>query len=381
MITIEHTLRRQFTRTASRLFHDCLPRRGQHVRQETGPTTELRPHPTGTQLTVRHADRALALILPGQSLSEPRACSTSWLRACQQGTSALRISFDGDQIRFAWQQRGLPQQWTCMGRALPEPLPPTRQMQPSEPRMLTALVAASSATDQAATRYALANLQLDGQTGTITGTDGRQLLHFTGFRFPWSERAILLPAKPLLALAHLNEINQVTVGLIEQQWVVQADRWTLRLPVETTGRFPNVQMVLRKDEAPANRVYLDADDRRYLQQHIRRLPGADAENSPVMFDLNGHVDLWAAGDEQTPALRIRLIRSLHLGEPRRCLLNRQYLKLASGLPIEHMELAAAPETPLVFCGEGVTYLVQPLTGELKLDDPLPPLLADSAMAS
>ncbi len=377
MITLNPTQHKPFRQAASRLFADCLSRTKPTSEHRPGPTTEFHPHPAGTRLSLRHAGRAVSLLLPGQRLTEPVACGSAWLKATQKASSAISFVCEQDALEFRWSVAGIPQRHVGTRQPVAEPLAPALLMQPSETRLLTALAAASEATDREALRYALSNVQLDGQTGSVAGTDGRQLVYYDGFQFPWAAQAILVKATKLFDLAHWERIRQVTVGLLDDCLVIDADHWQVRLPVET-GRFPNVRNVLPSHDTPANRIYLDAEDRLFLKNHIKQLPGAKVENSPVMLDLNGHVDLWAAGDEHTPSMRIRLSRSLQLGEPRRCTVNRQFLAQATRLAVEQVFIAPRENKPLVFRGDRLTYLAQPLSGELQIDGQVPPMLVDSA---
>ncbi len=377
MITLSPTQHKPLRQAAVRLFADCLPRTKTDLDHQAGPTTEFIPEPAGTRITFRHAGRVLSMLIPDQYVRESLACGSSWLKATQKANSNLTIDCGQDQTVFGWFEKGIPQRWTCSRQALREPLPTVADLQPIESRLLTALASASTVTDQEASRYALANVQLDGKTGSVTGTDGRQLIYYDGFRFPWSDKSVLVKANKLFDLPHWTQVRKVTVGLLDDCLVIDADHWQVRLPVET-GRFPNVRNVLPSHDTPANRIYLDAEDRLFLKNHIKQLPGAKVENSPVMLDLNGHVDLWAAGDEHTPSMRIRLSRSLQLGEPRRCTVNRQFLAQATRLAVEQVFIAPRENKPLVFRGDRLTYLAQPLSGELQMDNQVPPLLVDSA---
>ena len=244
-------------------------------------------------------------------------------------------------------------------------------------RLIAVLAAAGEATDQESLRYALSNLQLDGQDGSVVGTDGRQLVRFDGFDFPWRDRAILVPATSLFSTALLSRTTSLACGADDHALILQADDWMIRLPIEKEGRYPNVALVLGQQNGPSNRVYLDSGDLDFFARHVKQLPGGNRDLAPVTLELNGRVELTAVGDEHVRPMRLRLSRSVHLGQPVSCSLNRHYLHRAAKLGVKEL-LRYGDSGPLVYRGDQLTYLVQPLTDGPELPDSIEPIMVDSA---
>lgn len=175
------------------------------------------------------------------------------------------------------------------------------------------------------------------------------------------DRAILVPATDVFTASPIAKAETLHGGVSEQELVLKADDWIIRLWLNREGRFPQVEQVLNQFGPISNRVYVDQEDLKFFARHFKRIPGAKREYSPVTLDLNGHVDLTAAGDEHQGPLRMRLGRSVHLGEPVRCSVNRNYLHRAAKLGAKEWRRFEGRE-PLVCLGEQLTYIVQPIEG-------------------
>ena len=247
-------------------------------------------------------------------------------------------------------------------------------------RLFAAMAAASTAVDQGSLRYALHCIQLDGQRGTVTGTDGKQLLRFDGFTFPWNDRAILTPGSGLFGCAELRDISVVACGTTDTELVIEASPWMFRLPLELDARYPNVEMVVSRYSKAINRVYFDPRDLEFFAANIRHIPGASVDFSPVTLDLNGHVDLAADGDEQNRPMRIRLSRSVHVGKAVCCSTDRKYLQQAAKLGLTEL-LRFGDTDPVVCRGEHILHLWQPLIGVTAPKDSVETVRVDSAAGS
>jgi hypothetical protein len=66
-------------------------------------------------------------------------------------------------------------------------------------------------------RFALGQIQLGGKSGTIAATDGRQLLVYNGFQFPWEED-LLIPASKVFGSAELQG-QSLAIGKTDD-WLV-----------------------------------------------------------------------------------------------------------------------------------------------------------------
>ncbi|HBJ36896.1 MAG TPA: hypothetical protein DDZ51_19490 [Planctomycetaceae bacterium] len=247
-------------------------------------------------------------------------------------------------------------------------------MSPVDARLIRALAATCVAVDHESLRYALSCVQLDALHGTVTGTDGRRLVRFDGFQFPWRDQAILLPASDVFDSPILRDADQVSCGVIDDRLVIEvtpaqsakqvetlSGTWTLRLSLQTAGRYPNVESIISKPNNATNRVYFDKQDLAFIVKHLKQLPGDDLEHSPVTLELNGHVDLTAAGDERSRETRVRLSRTLQVGKATSTSMNRHYLSHAARLGITDL-WGYGDQRPVVCRGKHLVYVWQPLTG-------------------
>jgi len=113
------------------------------------------------------------------------------------------------------------------------------------PRLRQALVDAGDSTDPDSARYAVDHLQLRGLQGTISATDGRQLLVQSGFTFPW-EGDLLIPCSRVFASPELARDNPILVGKVGDWVAFRAGGWTIWLAVNKDGRFPDVERHIPK---------------------------------------------------------------------------------------------------------------------------------------
>src|SRR5439155_8332470 len=93
--------------------------------------------------------------------------------------------------------------WATNGESLvrdfdtikPDSLPPfpilPKQFTPQPPEFLTALDEAARTAARDTARYSLLRMQLRGKSGSVVGTDGRQLLVFGGFTLPWDDNVLV----------------------------------------------------------------------------------------------------------------------------------------------------------------------------------------------
>ena len=366
-MNIERSLIKTLRSLAVRLFRPkpSSARSSSHPDQEA--VTELRPCPEGTLLTVRWADRWLSQIIPGERTARPFACHWNWLQDCEGASGQVTVSLSEAAAEFSWETDGFPQSRRLDLEEVIEPIATTPPLDPVDRRLFEVLAAAAQATDQASTRYSLSSIQLDGERGTVCATDGKQLIRFDGFKFPWTDRSLLVPSSDIFAAKQLSQVAAVCCGATEDRLVIQADRWTIRLPINLEGRFPNVEMVVRPGRKETNRVYFAPEDLAFYVKHLKQIPGAERDNAPVTLELNGHVDLTVPGDDRSSAMRIRMRRSLHLGSPVNCSVNRHFLQRAAKLGAGEL-LRYGDGSALLCRGEQLTYVLQPLSGAEPLQD-------------
>lgn len=159
----------------------------------------------------------------------------------------------------------------------------------------------------------------------------------------------------------LRDVKAVSCGVIDNQWVIEASPWTIRLPIETEGRYPDVDAVIGRLSGATNRVYFDQGDFAFIVKHLRQIPGGDRDHAPVTLDLNGHVDLTSEGDERSRAMRLRLSRTLQVGKAATTSMNRHFLSHATQLGITDLSWFG-DQRPVVCHGKHLVYVWQPLAG-------------------
>lgn len=354
---------------ASRLFK--THRKAGSARQATDHyvsdhcVTEFHPTIDGTLLEVRCGDQSLSRLVTTTRYARPFACQHAWMKACEAERGHIEVKMNPDHIDIDWQVDTIPQTLRlqhvdCPPLAAAPPLAPTPPLSPVSPRLIPALAATSAAVDRQSLRYALSCVQLDATRGTVTGTDGHRLIRYDGFEFPWRDQAILLPANDVFGSPILREATEVSCG-VNQQLVIQAGAWTLRLPLQAEGRYPDVDSVVGRLSGPTNRVCFDQRDLAFVVKHLKRFPGEAQDHCPVSLDLNGHVDLAACGDEQTHAMRLRLSRTFQVGKATTTSMNRHFLSHAAQCGITDL-LCFGDAKPIVCRGPNLTYVWQPLAG-------------------
>ena len=171
-------------------------------------------------LRVRHYQPHLAVecvVRCVQGSQEPLALpldALADLEGSEYSPLVLEATDGPGQVRARWEDRGIPQsrEYTVLESGVrptfPEP-PPCWESCPSG--TLDTLAEAAATTDDGSTRYALGCLQLQGMSGDVVATDGRQILIQGGFRFPWDDD-LLVRQTPLFSCRGLPRDQPVSVG-------------------------------------------------------------------------------------------------------------------------------------------------------------------------
>lgn len=344
---------------ASRLFKSH--RKGRSARQVTDNCiTEFHPTIDGTLLVVRSGDHSVSRLVTTTRYIRPFACQHTWMKECESERGQIDVNLAPDHIEINWQVDSIPQTLRLQHVDC-QPLPITPPLSRVNSRLIQALAATSAAVDRQSLRYALSCVQLDGTRGTVAGTDGNRLICYDGFEFPWRDQAILLPANDVFVSPILRGSAEVSCGIVDQQLVIDAWPWTLRLPLQIEGRYPDVASVIGRLSNATNRVYFDPRDLTFIVKHLKRFPGDDHDHSPVSLDLNGHVDLAACGDDRSRAMRLRLSRTFQVGKATTTSMNRNFLSHAAQCGITEL-LSFGDQQPVICRGPNLTYVWQPLAG-------------------
>lgn len=281
-----------------------------------------------------------------------------------EGRNGDMVTFDTNEngiVQARWEDGGLPQ---VMGYEAEDPakLPAFPKlpevMSPVAPGIFKVVADAAHSTSMENFRYATTNIQLAGSSGTIVATNGRELLQ-TAFTLPWNED-VLVPSSTVFACKELQHEGPVSIGKTETHVAIQTGSWTLHLPIDSSGRYPNVASVIPKLENSVAHCRMDTADSDFLARALARLPGADEENSPVTVDLNGQVSIRAKAHGQEQLMELILARSESTGKPQRFVMNRN--NLARAIALGFVDLHVEPSKPLLFQDEKRKFVVTPLDG-------------------
>ena len=258
------------------------------------------------------------------------------------------------QVVARWADAGIPQVIPFQ-RLEPAELPPMPvEMADSGADFLAAIQAACETTDPDSVRYALGCVQLRGSDGSITATDGRQLLIQRGFAFPWDD-AVLVPACRVFGCKEVAQAGPISIGRTDDWVTFTAGPWMIHLKIQKDARFPKVDDYVPAPSSAKAVVRLDAGDAAFLSDAIHRLPCGDSQNQPVTLDLNGRVILHSRGSDSTPTTELVLTSSRLDGEPLRACTNRRFLARAAKLGFHAVELRSQ-EAPVCCRDEHRAYV-------------------------
>ena len=274
-----------------------------------------------------------------------------------------------DRTVVRWSDRGIPKvhEYTvptieAIG-AFPD-LPGTWSEVPAD--LIAALAEATATSADDDTRYALSCLQLKAsrEHHEVVATDGRQVLIRGGFVFPWTGD-VLVRRSPLFASRELPRDRPWAIGRTDTHIALKCDPWTILLEIQTSARFPRVDMVFPTPDAATARLRLDPADASFLTDTLGRLPGSEIHNAPVTVDLNGRVAVRARGSESDTTTELILSRSSYGGAPVRFQTNRDFLARAVRLGFREIEVVD-PTSPIVCRAGDRAYAWQPLDAESAL---------------
>jgi len=274
---------------------------------------------------------------------------------------------EGNRVLARWLDGGVPQEVEYHVHdpdKQPEVPDLPQRFAHNPPELLHALDEAAQTAPTEAVRYAVQRLQLRGSKGDIVATDGRQLLVQGGFTFPW-EGDVLVPRLLAFSCKELGCPEMVEVGKTEKYVFLRVGCWTFALLIDSEARYPRVDLVIPKPLAGTTRLRIDPEDAAFLTKALPRLPGGEADHSPLTVDLNGQVSLRARA-EGGRTTEVLLARSTFTGKPVRFCVNRKLLGRLLGLGFGEVCITNA-EAPLL-CQDGKrTFVTVPLPQTSALD--------------
>lgn len=328
------------------------------------PTLSLTAGPEGLRLRAQIQQQALEYHDPAPRAAEALQLELSALDDFAGAKSEpVRLHRAQPQIIAAtWPDRGTE-------RTLQYREPETISTFPAAPAeffacdddLLSALQQATQTCDVSGSRYALHCIQLRGETGQIIGTDGRQLLVQSGFRFGF-QGDLLIPRSDVFACPELPH-EGVQLGVRETHVVLVCGPWKLWLPIEKEARFPPVDHLLPATNSAPTTLELHPADAKFLAENAFRLPSA-AGRQAVTLDLNGQVVIRAA-DENDRTAELVLRNSHKLGADRIVNLDRNNLVRAASLGISQIYFFG-PNAALLGQDDRRSYIFMPLDEQVAV---------------
>src|SRR5262249_42669148 len=121
-------------------------------------------------------------------------------------------------------------------------------------------------------RFAVSRVQVRGRRGEVVGTDGRQLLVWGGFPFPWKED-LLVPRLPVFGFRDTPLTGPVAIGRTGKDVALRVGPWTFALAIDAASRYPQVERVIPGETGVRSQLRLDPADAGLLIQALPKLPG------------------------------------------------------------------------------------------------------------
>lgn len=228
--------------------------------------------------------------------------------------------------------------------------PPSRHYVQAE--LLKALHECGRSASRDQGRFILNHLQVRGRAGYVIGTDSKQALAWGGFDFGFSED-ILIPAIPVFGARDWPDVEKVGIGLHDNHFVVEVGSWAVFLPVNSTGKYPDVFSVAPK-KGTGTVARIDDQDAESLLELLPVLPAAKEESGPVTLDLDcDTVTIRARDSEGAPPSEIVLDRSKASGPGVQVAVARKALHRAFELGCRTLRISSSRQ---VLAGEGVERL-------------------------
>jgi len=326
---------------------------------QTGQVVWLIADDTGLRVRAQNHHGIVEYHQPGTSPAESIAVSIEALAACEGSKADEAVSIErraDGQVVLRWEDHGVPQQFQFDAKTLhPDPPPALPEAWGSNPpSLLGALDIAMRMTATSATRVAIDCVQLRPAEGRIAVTDSRQLLVQSGYSFPW-QTDVLVQRTPAFRCREIVSDQPIEVGVTANHFVLRSGPWTLCLPLEKQGRFPDFEKVIPAADSAKSRMRLTDSDVEYLLNVIPRLPKEEPDNPRVTLDLNGSVALLARGATASPVTQVILSNSQRQGDEVRLDTDREFLVRAAELGFREFELRE-PDSPVVCRDERRIYL-------------------------
>ena len=229
-------------------------------------------------------------------------------------------------------------------------LPQPPAFTPVSAKVLDALHVCGRTAARESGRYTLSKIQVRGRAGQIVGTDGKAAVQYSGFTLPFADD-VLVPAVPVFGLAFVTR-SDVRIGRTSTHLVLTDGIWSVWLPTDITGRYPDVAAILPRN--PPTTVTIDERDAVALLQVLSGLPGEGDENRPVTLDAGRTLTVRGRDNETGEMREMLLPRSTVSGTAVRIALDRRML--ARLLLLRCYTLKLTPDKPAVADGDGIVFV-------------------------
>jgi hypothetical protein len=285
-----------------------------------------------------------------------------------EGTDALPVCLERSSkgVTARWTERGVPrfQEYAWAVNDKPGEWPPLPQYMATLPaEFLRALDDAMQTASRESFRYATHRVQLRGSPGQLIGTDGKQLLIQSQFKFPFKDD-VVVPRILAFGGNVLPQDKPVLIGRTAKFLTIQVGGWTFHFAIDAQARFPHVEEVVPKAK-PVTIWRVAPAEREFLLQVLPKLPGDKDEHAPVTLSLNGHALVRAKADDQSRVTELVLEKSHVSGKAVRFATSRAYLMRAVQLGFTEISVVS-PDTPILCRDSTRQYVWMPLGEKMAL---------------
>jgi hypothetical protein len=243
------------------------------------------------------------------------------------------------------------------------------------PGFLEALREVSETAPAQVAGRAIDQVLLQGKTGRLVGTDGRQLLAWGGFQFPWADD-VLVPRLGGWASRELPRQAETRLGRDPEHVLVRLGPWDFALRGESADRFPRFEQVVPSARAAATRLRLGPESIDLLRRELPRLPGASERPAPIALVLGPEPVVEVSSEGQGEPIQLKLTDSQVRGRPCRVGTDRRSLLRALALGFTEVEVSK-PRSPLCCRDLERVYVWMPLERP-KSSPPAPSQIEESA---
>ncbi len=265
-------------------------------------------------------------------------------------------------LAATWEVRGVAhrmQYHRPKGNHVPFPSA-TSALMAAPPGFLEALHNAYETTDPASSRYALGCIQLRGQTGEITATDGCHLLLQSGFTFGFEDEALVRNTS-VFGCKQLPRDQPILLGRTEEHFVIRVGPWTFYLGLDKEGRFPRIEHVIPDPQSAQTTLELNGADAEFFLANVQHLPGGP-EDPSITLDLGDTIAIRAKTSDTPAPTELVLHGSHKSGADGIVCINRRYLVRAAAMGFRCIHSFGAAQ-PMLARDESRQYLWMPLGGE------------------